>query len=229
MKKYLKKALIGASASTLLVLMGCSSDGGSSRTYEISVVNATANQPLGPVALIIKNSGNPVWSIGGDASDPLEDLAESGSPAALVEMYDSIALATAAGMNPTGPGATSATYTLSVGSSNNLLLTMASMLVNTNDAFTGVTDWQIGDLAVDEYKTVFTPIYDAGSEANTETLATIPGPAASGEGVSEDDDDGIVTRHPGVVSADDGLTTSVLDASHRFDQGAALLKVKRVQ
>jgi hypothetical protein len=91
------------------------------------------------------------------------------------------------------------------------------MLVNTNDAFTGVNGLPIGDLSVGESKIYLSQPWDAGTESNTETAATIPGPAGGGEGFNpvRDDRDYIAT-HPGVVTGDDGLASSILDESHRF-------------
>jgi len=72
--------------------------------------------------------------------------------------------------------------------------------------------------------------YDAGTEANSETAATIPGPAAGGEGYnSTRDDRDTVGGHPGVISADDGLTGSALDASHRFDNPVARITITRLE
>ncbi len=59
--------------------------------------------------------------------------------------------------------------------------TGATRLVNTNDAFTGVNAGRIGDLEVGESKYSSQP-WDAGTEGNIETAATIPGPAGGGEG-----------------------------------------------
>ena len=76
-------------------------------------------------------------------------------------------------------------------------------------------------------------VYDSGTEADSETAATIPGPATMGQGegfnVARDDRADQVTMHPGVVTQDDGLPDSVLDSTHRFDNLVAKVTVKRVK
>jgi hypothetical protein len=102
------------------------------------------------------------------------------------------------------------------------------MLVNTNDGFTGVTDMLIGDLRAGESRSFYAQVYDAGTELNTETAATVPGPAVGGEGYNPDRmDAGFVSVHGGVVTRDDGLSTSTLDESHRFMGTTAKIQVTR--
>ena len=109
-------------------------------------------------------------------------------------------------------------------------ISVATMLVNTNDGFTGVNAMAIGEMAVGDTQTVRSIVYDAGTEANTETAGTIPGPADGGEGFNQVRDDRAdqVTMHSGVVSNDDGLAGSVLDEQHRFDNPAAMIMITRL-
>lgn len=194
--------------------------------FEVSITNLTANQPLSPPAAMLHQSSTPLWQVGGIASDGLENLAESGSPAEFVS--ESTAAASATGSGIIMPGE-STVLEVSALYNAELSLTVATMLVNTNDAFTGVTAWQVGDLSAGDYHKVLAPIYDAGTEANSETAASIPGPAGGGEGFNATRDDfDYVARHPGVVTSDDGLTTSALNESHRFDNGAMLITVTRM-
>lgn len=88
----------------------------------------------------------------------------------------------------------------------------------------------IGDLAVGESKTIYAHPYDAGTEENTETASTIPGPAGGGEGFNAQRlDRDFVSAHSGVVTSDDGLATSALDESHRFLAPVAKIVVTRTQ
>ena len=104
------------------------------------------------------------------------------------------------------------------------------MLVNTNDAFTGVTAKDISNLAVNESISLLTSSYDSGTEKNSELMATIPGPAAGGEGYNEMRDDvDYVAMHPGVVTKDDGLAQSVLTQDHRFDNPTLSITITRVE
>ena len=63
-----------------------------------------------------------------------------------------------------------------------------------------------------------------------EAPGTIPGPADGGEGfnAARDDDADRVSMHGGVVSAMDGLITSVLTEQHRFDNPVVGVSVTRV-
>ena len=194
--------------------------------YEVTLLNTTYSQPLSPPALVIHRDDYSAWSIGSEASPGLEDLAESGSPAAFIAEATS-AVVTMAGDGVVMPG-TSTTMELSAIWNPELELTVATMLVNTNDAFSGTSGWRIGQLAVGETVKLLAPIYDAGTETNDELSTSIPGPAAGGEGYNaarEEADQ--VTRHPGVVTQADGYAESALDESHKFDNGAVLITVKR--
>lgn len=201
-------------------------------TYEISVYNITANQPLTPVALIAHEKSYSPWELGMAASNGLEKLAESGDTTDFIAEADMNSMvettATSTG-GPIGPG-NMATITVEVHEDADLQISLASMLANTNDAFTGVTNWTIGDLAVNESAVTMTHVFDAGTEENTEAAGTIPGPADSGTGYSSAREMlNKIVIHPGVVTMDDGLSTSVLNESHRWLATAAKVVVTRTQ
>ena len=86
------------------------------------------------------------------------------------------------------------------------------MLVNTNDAFSGINAMELDQLESGHTRVVYSYALDAGTEANSELAGTIPGPADGGEGFNaiRDDVTSVVTSHAGVVSQDDGHATSVL-------------------
>ncbi len=195
--------------------------------YEITLTNLSANQPLAPAALILHDMDYRGWMAGMPASAGLELLAESGSPADFLAEADS-PYASMGGGAILMPGE-QVTYSLSTNWQPYLALTVASMPVNTNDAFAGVTGWAIGGLLPGDSVSTHLHVYDAGTEANTETAETIPGPAAGGEGYNAARDDLVdaVALHRGVVSADDGYAESALDQSHRFDQGMLAVTVLR--
>jgi hypothetical protein len=111
-----------------------------------------------------------------------------------------------------------------------MMLSLATMLVNTNDAFSGVNALSLANLAVGESISMTTSSYDAGTEKNSEMMSTIPGPAAGGEGFNEMRDDvDFVAMHAGVVSVDDGLSTSVLTQAHRFDNPTLAVSITRTE
>lgn len=199
-----------------------------SNLYKVTLVNVTANQPLAPAAVVLHSDSYYAWEIGAPASVGLETLAESGSPAILLD-ETSYAIDSLATDGILMPGASTSVYVQGVWREG-LALTVASMPVNTNDAFSGTTAWNIAALEEGMSLSALLPIYDAGTEANSESSANVPGPAAGGEGfnASRDDIADVVTMHAGVVTADDGLSSSALNQSHRFDQGAIYVTVTRV-
>ena len=85
-------------------------------------------------------------------------------------------------------------------------------------------------MAVGDAVTLRAIAYDSGTEANTETAATIPGPAGGGEGfnAARDDIADQVAMHSGVVGQDDGFATSDLTGQHRFDNPVAQVTIERI-
>lgn len=54
-------------------------------------------------------------------------------------------------------------------------LILAGMLVNTNNAFTGINAMELDDLKAGQIRVVYTYALDAGTEAKSELVGTIPG------------------------------------------------------
>lgn len=194
--------------------------------FTVQVSNLTAGQPLSPIALIAHHEGN-LWQIGQPASSALELMAEGGDNSELLSF--SAAIATSSTDSPLGPGAQT-NLTLTTETTEALKLSLATMIVNTNDGFTGLNAIDVSALAVNETLTHFTFAYDAGTEANTEATGSIPGPADNGEGFNEVRDDvNYVAMHPGVVSQQDGLSGSTLHSEHKFDNPLAKVVITRTQ
>lgn len=221
-----KFAVLALAMSALLA--GCDDDDDDKKyyQYEVKVQNLTYGQPVSPAAVAFHESGA-LWQVGEPASDALEVLAESGDNTAFLAQDYITDSASGAGVIMPGM---SETVMVKVYDYPAELLTVATMLVNTNDAFSGVSALDVSDLMRDESISLYTRSYDAGTEANSETSASIPGPAAGGEGFnSERDDVDFVAMHAGVVSSDDGLSTSVLTQAHRFDNPTLKITVSRVK
>ena len=120
---------------------------------------------------------------------------------------------------------------IKVDDTEDLNISVATMLVNTNDAFAAKSSNEIANLKKGESFSMRVPVWDAGTEANTEASDSIPGPVDGGEGfnASRSGDANFVAIHQGVVTNADGLITSILDESHRFNNPGALLRVERVK
>lgn len=195
-------------------------------TYEVTVTNLTNAQPLSPLGVIIHDEGH-LWSIGEAASLALETMAEGGDNSQLLALP--VSLASASGMTPIGPG-NSDTVSITIQDRVDSYISVATMLVNTNDAFTGLDKYNLAELAVGDSQTWGFAALDAGTEENSEVMGTVPGPADGGEGFNASREArNIVTYHSGVVTSADGLDTSILDASHIFDNPVIRLTVTRIE
>jgi len=167
--------------------------------------------------------------VGSAASTALEYIAEGGSNAQLLASLANVDAASASGMAAIGPGGNE-TMTVTTSATTQTLITVVTMLVNTNDAFSGIRSVDVSGLASGDTMTLDAHVYDAGTELNSESLGTIPGPADGGEGfnAARSDMNNIVRSHGGVVTLDDGLNTSVLNQSHRFDNPAMMVTISRI-
>ncbi|MCL1068638.1 spondin domain-containing protein [Shewanella olleyana] len=237
-----KHSLTAAALIAVIGLTGCSDDDDDSpapepvtpttpvavmQTYTVTVTNLTANQPMSPIAIASHSADVMLWQAGEAANVALEKIAEGGDAAdvAAIEGVNS----TVSGAGILMPGM-SETITVTLDEADVANLTVATMLVNTNDAFTGLNSYDITMLAVDESVSMRGMVYDAGTEANSEAKGTMPGPADGGEGYnSERDDVDFVHIHPGVITMYDGLMDSVLTPSHRFDNPAVAISISRTE
>jgi hypothetical protein len=205
------------------------------RKYSITVTNLTSGQPFSPLVYSLHYSGFSPFTIGMPATIGLEKIAESGAADDFISAArsnpDVVMADHATGL--TLPGETkmlSVTLSIDMAKSNQLLFSLVNMLGNTNDAFAGADGVVIGGLAVDQSLTLNAISYDAGTEMNTESAATVPGPAGGGEGFNalRDDIADQVTVHPGAVTHDDGKTDSTLTQIHRWDNPVARITITRL-
>ena len=198
-------------------------------SYNITVTNLTSNQPLSPLAAQLHSSEYNAWKVGAAATESLEILAEGGDNSSLLDEPSSYVYSAVSGTGAVPPGLGSM-LTIEAEANSDMKLTVISMLVNTNDAFIGKIGIELSDLAVGETVKHYLPIYDAGTEGNSELEGTIPGPADGGEGFNMVRDDvDYVARHPGVVGVDQGYSESVLNSTHGFDSPAAVLTITRTE
>jgi hypothetical protein len=195
-------------------------------SYSITLTNLTYAQPLSPIAVAL-HGDTKMWQVGQSASVALEKLAEGGDNADFLALTSNMAAISSEGAVP--PGA-SVTVDISTTEPTANYLTVATMLVNTNDAFSGLTGVDISTLDLNQEKSWSLSVYDSGTELNSETVGTIPGPADGGVGYEATRDDiDLVGYHSGVVSQDDGLSSSVLTQAHRFDNPAIKVTITRTK
>lgn len=210
-------------------------------TFEVTLQNLTAGQPMSKMVAIAHTDGFSVFQLGQPASVELEHIAEGGDGsflAALAKDSKSVLAGVVADSGlPPGPNSkTTVTLTVPVSSLANTQLSTAAMLGNTNDGFTGVSAHSLANLAVGASMDIRLNGYDAGTELNTESKDSVPGPATANAGgkregfnPTRDDIINTVHVHAGVVSMDDGLPSSALTQMQRWDNAVGLLTVKRVQ
>ncbi len=203
--------------------------------YSITLTNLTAGQPLSPTALVLHQPGYHSFTLGMPASLELEYIAEAGNPASFLSDVSGRTTTYASAKPDTGiaPGA-SVTVELSadipLAEETWPQLSALSMLGNTNDGFTGLDAVSLGALAEGESMTLYSLSYDAGTENNSESAATVPGPAAGGEGFNPMRDDPVswVGMHPGVLTQDDGNPNSALTSINRWDNPVAKITITRM-
>ena len=169
--------------------------------YEVTVTNLTRGQQFTPILVSSHKAGVRLFELGTPASQQLKTLAEEGNVAPMTalllgnpdvrDVVNSGAL-----LNP-GQSVTQRVSTR--GSFDNV--SVAAMLIPTNDGFFAVNDAE-GPNGQDSI-TVFSPAYDAGTERNDETCASIPGPSfiecgGKGGGLAPGGGEGYVHVHAGI-------------------------------
>lgn len=229
MKNSLSTILI--SGALALSLASCSDDDDivdtNSSSYRVSITNLTNFQPFSPTVAILHDSSTDAWwTIGSDASQALEIMAEGGNGSELLALSPNNPQYQSSGALFSGD--TEEFTIVSVDSDENLL-SLAGMFINTNDAFSGLNAVDVSVIATGQSKTYYTNAFDAGTEKNTEAEGTIPGPADGGEGynIRRDDVTEVVTYHSGVVTKAD-FAGSVLEESAKFDNATLKIVITRM-
>jgi hypothetical protein len=224
------------SIALLLALTACSSNDNDndandntalSIRYQVEITNLTHAQPFSPPVIILHDESFQAWTTGEAASTALEVLAEGGDSSELIAASSSTANFRGNGELLAG---TSLRFEIGTNDSSYNHLTLATMLVNSNDAFSGLANIDVGALQQGDKRVYLTPGYDAGTEFNDELASTIPGPAGGGEGFNKARDDVTtsVTYHGGIVSKDDGYTASTLSEADRFDNPVMRIEITRL-
>jgi hypothetical protein len=202
MKRVLPAVVVVLAAAAVLApaAMGDANAGAESSTVSVenltpSGPGAPGSQPLSPPLFVVHSSRADVWSVGAAASDGVAALAEDADNSVLTAALDGApgvrSVETGAG-GPIPSGA-SRSYTIRTRGPHNRL-TLLTMLVNTNDAFTGLDS----ALVHGQGATYGMVAYDAGSEINNELKAFIPGPCCGNPFVRAPEG-GVITMHRGIT------------------------------
>jgi hypothetical protein len=173
-------------------------------TYMIKVTNLTPAQTFTPILAATHSADTSIFLAGTQASSQLETLAEEGNFMPLKMALEGMSSVMAV-QNSMGLTTAAVTKEIAImGGGGYDRLSIVSMLIPTNDAFFGV------DTALPAYgetKTVYAYAYDAGTEMNDESCASIPGPHAECGGMGTHDaggaGEGAITISNGVFGHGD--------------------------
>lgn len=204
MKRF---ALLAAAAVLAATLTGAGTAGsGSSETWRVTITNLTpagsgppGSQPLSPPLFVVHANRVTVWSVGGIATAPVAAIAEDANNGPAETAYaalDGVEAAFTGAGGPIPSGATRSYEVTTSGGANRL--SVVTMLVNTNDAFTGLDSLHLRG----QGGTRMTMAYDAGSERNNELAAFIPGPCC-GNPFVRDPEGALIAPHPGIKGVGD--------------------------
>ena len=238
MNAKLTSTIVLSLTLALLVPGLARSEGG--KTYKVTITNLTAGQPFTPPLLVTHSSRTDIFSLGEASSEEIQAIAENGNGAPLMAALadDPNVHQVVSGMAPlvpaNDPGVTgfgsSETYVITA-HGRARYLSFASMLICTNDGFTG-----LDSVSLPRYrKTVYSVAYDARSETNTEDFADIVPPCQGLIGVTSDDpgtgtsnpllaEDGIIIPHVGINGGVD-----LVPEVHDWSDPVAKIVIERVR
>jgi hypothetical protein len=194
-------ALLAAAALAVPAVAWSDDDDSATRAWDVTITNLTrpGSQPLSPPLFVVHSKRADIWSLGDIATHPVAAIAEDANngPAesAFADLPGVRDVFTGAG-GPVPPGATR-TYTVETRGPFNRL-SVLTMLVNTNDALTGLDSLRLGGHG----DTLRTRAYDAGSEANNEDAGFIPGPCCNHPFVRAPEG-ALIRMHAGITGVGD--------------------------
>ena len=184
-------------------------------TYEVTITNLTTGQALTPPVVATHRKPFHVFEVGDRASFEVKEIAENGNNGPLLatlageqQVFDMAEGSTGPLVPAADPGGSGFgdSVTLSITSAKGAkYLSFASMLICTNDGFTGIDGVRLPK-KVGDTVTLSTAGYDAGTEINTEDFANIVPPCQGLIGISSGD--------PGTGSSDPALAEGVIIRHH---------------
>lgn len=211
------------------------------RLYDVTIVNLTTGQPFSPGVVVTHTADADVYEVGQEASSGVKTIAEAGDPnPAATDLQgkpgiDHVMafLKGIAPMNtpvraypPNTPNSVTIRVTASPGVDR---LSVVTMLICTNDAFTGVDAVALPmDFSAVAYTT---GAYDARAEVNNERSEFIVDPCfAAGpikrppDGNQKAPESGVIVPHPGIQGNAD-----LVKEAHAWDSPVVRVIVKRVR
>jgi hypothetical protein len=196
-------------AALVLVAVAPGQEGNGAQEWTVKITNLTepgteaqpAGQPMSNPLWAVHNDKTYIWRTGTQSSNGATFIAEDAIGMPLAGLLKSDRNVYASGVEPPPPppapllpGQSREFTVRSRGEFDRL--SIMTMLVRTNDAFTGVDS-----VVLNENKTLMVNAYDNGSEKNNEKGANIPGPPFNNMMV-RDPDAALIARHPGIEGGD---------------------------
>ena len=237
MRKRRLVAVIAAVSMLALLVGAPAAAAGPERTYTVTVTNLTDGQPFTPALAATHKGSDGLFSVGSGAGFELKEIAENGNLDPMVtrvtgdrDFADLVVQTGSTGVPPVMPGET-VTFEITAGPPFNFL-SWASMLICTNDGFTGVDTLKLPS-EVGRSVSVSTQGYDAGTEINTEAFVDLVPPCGpltgqdsmgQGTGMSNPAlaEKGVIHHHGGILGVGD-LDPAVND----WDNPVATITVER--
>ncbi len=212
---------LASTATVVPAVVAAGGGGGQTSTYRVTIENLTppGSQPLSPAGVVVHGPHADVWSVGQPATAAVAAIAEDAGVPIFVDTYaqtPGVSHAAVGGGGAIPPGASDS---FEFEARPGQRLSLVSMLVNTNDAFTGLDAIVLGRPS----QQFEVGAYDAGTEANNEDPAFIPGPVGGNPGVRDPEGD-VIRPHGGIV----GLPGGIDPAIYGWDDPVARITVERL-
>lgn len=229
MRKLILLGLI-ALATTAFTVGSASADDdehedAGAKTWRVTIMNLTpagpgapGSQPLSPPLFVVHSRQADVWSVGQIASHGVTAIAEDANNAPLVSALPAVQGVKTVFTGAGGPIPSGVTRSFTVETSGRFnRLSLVTMLVNTNDAFTGLDSLRLGGNGSSHE----TMAYDAGSERNNELKSHIPGPCC-GNPFVRDPEGAVIAPHEGITGGGE-LSQALYD----WNGAAARITIER--
>ena len=235
-----RRGLIAVAAGAAVLAVAPVAEANRAGNFEVTFTDLTSGQPLTPAVAATHRGKNELFRVGVPASFGLKEIAENGNNAPMLTRLgadDDVSDVVEAPGGPLVPAGSPGdamfgqSTTFSIDAERGArFLSLAAMLICTNDGFTGVNSLKLPSRIGDSVS-VETLGYDAGSELNTEDFADIVPPCQGLIGVSSGEpgtgssnpalaEGGVIAHHEGILGGAD-LVPDV----HGWDTSAPVSRI----
>jgi len=197
-------------------------------SWQVTITNVTPGQTFTPLLAATHYGSVDMFEPGSAATAQLADLAEAGDIVPLRTVLESAGSAVSDIQTNgalLGPGES---VTLRLHGKPGQYLSLAGMLIPTNDTFVGVDSVF---LPIHGGTTIHALAYDAGTEANDQNCMNIPGPRCGGVPHSPpaDSDEGFVAVSNGFhLLESTGSGEVLMPAEYDWNNPVAIVEVRRI-